>query len=464
MTTVTYLTGTELDPVIPAKAGIQNRPRTNNQKLGSNHQPRATYHSIVPNMKKALNPILRGAQLLFAVLLIVFATAKLLLLSVWRDNPGMELFLCRHLLICDTDRLRERAQTKLKEGEPEKVASAILDLQEAVRRDPASANSWCELGEALLESGQLDEAKAAMNRAVELAPKTPPVLLRDFNLLVRLQEIREALPLAARILALVPDYDDYLFGSFTRWGMPIAEVLELGLPTDVRGVHAYARFLARSQDAERLDPLWTWMSSRFPPDRKLVYSYLQFLINKRRFDDAKEATISYLGRRREDVSGANLISNAEFSSDLEGNPLDWQIREVYGGQAKLVRGGEKSGRVLRIEFDGKENVNFSHVSQTLLAEPGRYEFSAHVKTENLTTDQGVSFRFTDQEDSKRFDTSTIQSTGSSDWHVLKQTLTLPEGSRLIQIQLVRKPTIKFDNKISGVFEVTRLVLQKSESR
>ena len=66
----------------------------------------------------------------------------------------------------------------------------------------------------------------------------------------------------------------------------------------MRAVHSYARFLARSQDAERLDPLWTWMSSRFPPDRKLVYSYLQFLIDKRRFDEAKQATISYLGRRR----------------------------------------------------------------------------------------------------------------------------------------------------------------------
>jgi len=414
-------------------------------------------------MKSALNPLLRSVQLLFAVLLIFFAVARLLLLTVWRDNPQMELFLCRHLLICDTDRLRERAQTKLEDREPDKVASAILALQEAVRRDPASAYRWCELGEALLEGGQPDQAKAAMSRAVELGPKAPPVLLRDFNLLLRLQQVQQALPLAARVLALVPDYDDYLFGSFTRWGMPISDVLELGLPHDLRAVHAYARFLARAQDAERLDPLWTWMSSRFPPDRKLVYSYLEFLINQRRFDDAKQTTIAHLGRRREDLAGENLIYNSDFEFDLEGNPLDWQIREVSGAQVRFVRGGNNSGRVLRIEFDGKENVNFAHVSQTLIAEPGQYEFSAHVKTENLTTDQGVSFRFTDLEDSKRLDAGTIQSTGSSDWHVLQQALTVPEGSRLIQIQLVRKPTIKFDNKISGVFETTRLVLQKSES-
>lgn len=414
-------------------------------------------------MKSALNPLLRGVQLLFAVLLIFFAVARLLLLTVWRDNPQMELFLCRHLLICDTDRLRERAQTKLEEGEAEKVASAIRDLQEAVRRDPASAYRWCELAEALLEAEQPQQAHLAMSRAVELAPKTPPILLRNFNLLVRLEKTREALPVASRILALVPDYDGYLFGSFARWGMPISDVLELGLPQDPRAVHAYARFLARSQDANRLDPLWAWMSTRFPPDRKLVYSYLEFLIKERRFDDAKQATVSHLGRRREDVSGANLIYNAEFSSDLEGNPLDWQIREVSGAQVRFVRGGDNSGRVLLIEFDGKENVNFAHVSQTLIAEPGQYEFSAHVKTENLTTDQGVSFRITDLEDSKRFDAWTHQNTGSADWHVVRQTLTVPEGSRLVQIQLVRQPTIKFDNKISGSFETTRLVLQKSQS-
>ena len=414
-------------------------------------------------MKKALNPILRGAQLLFAVLLIVFATAKLLLLSVWRDNSEMELFLCHHLLICDTDRLREKAQAKLEEGQPEKVSSAILDFQEAVRRDPASAYRWCDLGEAMLEGGQPYQAKAAMNRAVELGPKTPPVLLRNFNLLVRLQETREALPLAARILALVPDYDDYLFGSFTRWKMPVADVLELGLPRDRRAVHAYARFLASSQDAERLDPLWRWLCSVFPPDRKLVYRYLQFLIDKRRFDDAKQTTISHLGRRQEDLSGSNLIYNSDFELDLEGNPLDWQIREVNGAQVRFVRGGENSGRVLRIEFEGTENVNFAHVSQTMIVEPGQYEFSAHVKTENLTTDQGVSFRFTDVDDSKRLDAGTPQATGSSGWHVLQHSLTMPAASRLVQIQLVRKPTIKFDNKISGVFETTRLVLRKSES-
>jgi hypothetical protein len=149
--------------------------------------------------------------------------------------------------------------------------------------------------------------------------------------------------------------------------------------------------------------------------------------------------------------------------DLEGNPLDWRIREVNGAQVRFVRGGENSGRVLRIEFEGTENVNFAHVSQTMIVEPGQYEFSAHVKTENLTTDQGVSFRFTDVEDSKRLDAWTPQTTGSSGWHVLQYFLTIPAGSRLVQIQLVRKPTIKFDNKISGVFETTRLVLRKSES-
>jgi hypothetical protein len=414
-------------------------------------------------MKNALNPFIRSVPLLFGILLFLLAVARLLLATVWRDNAQMELLLCRNLLICDTDRLLERAREKLLEGGQQQVASAIRDFQEAVRRDPASAYRWCELAEALLEAEQPQQAQVAMNRAVELGPKTPPILLRRFNLLVRLEKTREALPVAARILALVPDYDDHLFGSFTRWGMPMSDVLELGLPHDPRAVHAYARFLARSQDAERLDPFWTWMSSRFPPDRKLVYSYLEFLIKQRRFDEAKQTMISQLGRRPEDVSGANLIYNAEFSSDLEGNPLDWQIREASGAQVRFVKGGENSGRLLRIEFNGKENVNFTHVNQTLIVEPGQYQFSAHVKTENLTTDQGVSFRFTDLEDPKRLDAWTAQSTGSSGWHVLQQALTVPEGSRLVQIQLVRKPTIKFDNRISGVFEVTRLVLHKSES-
>jgi hypothetical protein len=106
--------------------------------------PESVIHIPLELMKNALNPFIRSVPLLFGILLFLLAVARLLLATVWRDNAQMELLLCRNLLICDTDRLLERAREKLLEGGQQQVASAIRDFQEAVRRDPASAYRWCE--------------------------------------------------------------------------------------------------------------------------------------------------------------------------------------------------------------------------------------------------------------------------------------------------------------------------------
>ena len=116
--------------------------------------------------------------------------------------------------------MKERKRNLRKESRT-KWLPPLLTLRKPCDAIPLPRIAGVNLARLLLEGGQPHQAKAAMNRAVELGAKAPAVLLRNFNLLVRLQEIRQALPLAARILALVPDYDDYLFGSFSRWKMPI---------------------------------------------------------------------------------------------------------------------------------------------------------------------------------------------------------------------------------------------------
>jgi hypothetical protein len=51
------------------------------------------------------------------------------------------------------------------------VARAVEDLKAAVLLDPASTTGYNSLGLALCEQGNHEEALAAMNKAVETAPK-----------------------------------------------------------------------------------------------------------------------------------------------------------------------------------------------------------------------------------------------------------------------------------------------------
>jgi hypothetical protein len=104
---------------------------------------------------------------------------------------------------------------------------------------------------------------------------------------------------------------------------------------------------------------------------------------------------------------------------------------------------------LRIRFEGKENLSYSHISQMAVVKPGGYLFRAQVRTEEITTDEGVGFRISDAEDSARLDIRTENLVGTSGWRKVEGRVLVPEQTRAILVQMVRQPSGKFDNRISG---------------
>jgi hypothetical protein len=119
---------------------------------------------------------------------------------------------------------------------------------------------------------------------------------------------------------------------------------------------------------------------------------------------------------------------------------------------------------LRIDFRGKENLNYSHVSQTVCVRPGPLRFQAYVRTEGITTDQGVGFRVFDPESPARLDARTAQLSGDSDWRPLELAFVVPPETRLLVVQVRRLPSLKFDNKIAGTAWVDDAVLNLAAGR
>ena len=108
---------------------------------------------------------------------------------------------------------------------------------------------------------------------------------------------------------------------------------------------------------------------------------------------------------------------------------------------------------LRLHFDGEENTQFTHVSQKLVVVPGKHVFRAQVRTEGLTTDQGVYFRIFDAENAARLDVQTEQVMEATDWTAFEKAFVVPPGTHLLEIQIVRVSSWKFDNKIAGTLWV-----------
>jgi len=68
------------------------------------------------------------------------------------------------------------------------LPAAIGRFRETVSDDSLSPYRWCDLGEAFLLSGDRGQAEYCIQRALELDPKGPPILLRAANLYLELGE------------------------------------------------------------------------------------------------------------------------------------------------------------------------------------------------------------------------------------------------------------------------------------
>ena len=147
---------------------------------------------------------MRRLPLLFGCILVFFASARILLEKKLGNDPRLERTLCRYLLLCSDERLLEKAEEQLTQGGAESLEQAVANLQEALRRNPASADRWCDLGEALLKSGQTEKARTCFSRALELGGESIQIHWRAGEFYFRVNENKAALRCMSRILAHDP--------------------------------------------------------------------------------------------------------------------------------------------------------------------------------------------------------------------------------------------------------------------
>jgi hypothetical protein len=354
---------------------------------------------------------------------------------------------------------REATELVAREG-PQSLARAEELLREAVRRDPSSAYRWAALGEHALASERADTARLCMTRAAELGPNIPPILIRAANFHFAVNEPGAAMQYGRRILALIPDYDAVVFALYARMDIPVEKVLASGIPPAKRAGAAYFRNLLGRAPAGECDLGWRWLAAREWTDDKLASEYVDQLLARRNYAGAVRTWAGYLGQRRGDYPDRNRLYNGGFEAEFTPAALDWKQRPADGATAARASGVAHTGTsCLRVDFLGQTNVAFDHVSQSAVVEPGLYRFRAFVKTDDITTDQGVRFRIADAVSAERLEVITEGFTLGRDWTQVERVVRVPAATRLVTVQVVRQPSMKFDNKIRGTAWVDDVSLE-----
>lgn len=339
-------------------------------------------------------------------------------------------------------------------------ASAGTAPAEALRTDPANPYKWCDLAEALAASGQREKAEYAVSRAVRLGGSLPPILMRAANVRFRNGETEAALTNTSRILQLGAEYDEIVFSYYRRLGVPAPLVLKRGLPGDERARHSYFRHLLGWGAPEDTALTWSALAEDSRNTDELAGAYVHYLLQRRMYDRAVKVWAEQLGDRRRDYPDPNRLFNGSFEMEPTGTALDWQIIETEGASATRVPESFSGDHALKLQFFGTHNIGYRHMGQTACLRPGNYRFRAFVRTQGLSTDQGVYFRIFDPDHPGQLDIRTARLSGTNDWTPLEATFSAGSQTPQVRVQLRRDESMKIDSRISGSAWIDAVTLSR----
>ena len=402
---------------------------------------------------------MKALTFILGLVLAADGAAGILSETLGQNNLEVNRVLCRFFAGANAP-LELQARQELAGVGEQDAHAAIALFRELLQRDSQNPYRWAELGEAFLEAGQKEEARECYGQVLALAPQSAPFLLRVANFYFQIGENNQALPITAHILTLIPDYDSIIFSEYIRLVDHPEEVLLYGLPEDRRAVKSWLEYLMQAGRLDDAQRTWDWVAQRGFDDDSTAGEYAGFLVQQGHPDSAVSAWAEHLGARAGDYRKSNDLFNGDFEFKVNPSPFDWNLGHAQGVEVARDCSTAQSGNCsLRISFAGTQNLDFADASQLAFVQSGPYHFHASIRTEGLTTDQGIRFRIYDAELRARLDVITGQFKATMPWSPVEQDLTVPPQTKLLRVQVIRQPSMKFDNKIMGTAWIDEMRLE-----
>lgn len=395
---------------------------------------------------------------LLSVFLTAASAAYLLVSQQIAVNPDRAEQYCS-LYLCDDDLVANRGNDGLIKGSPESLRSARQILADILIRDPAHPQRWADLCSAFEQSGSLDKARDCIDRALQLGSVSSDILLAAGNFFLSHDKKEEGLRCLSRILDLTTERDDQVFSYFTARDVPVENVLEDGLPSGKRTPQSYLRYLVRRQDLPAARKVWQSITARKFADPLMTADYTTYLVAQSRWEEAADAWASQMTPPPAGYRHTEFVYNGAFKTQPLLAPFDWNIAPADHAEVSRERDAGKWS--LRIRFDGEANIDFSHIAQKTVLRPGAYRFQASVRTEEVTTDQGICFVITGTQQPHPILLEVEAPRGTSASHTVSGAFVAPAATGPVDIRVVRRPSWRFDNKVKGTVWIDRVSLLRT---
>lgn len=387
-----------------------------------------------------------NSPFVLGALLVAYAGAWLIFVSLFPADAKAERLFCR-FGVCDSQAALTVEQFLHRVNSAGMLPTA--ELIEFLRRDPAAPYRWSDLAEAMEREGRTGMARYCFSTALLYGPNQSFILVKAALFHLSQGENRKGLELMSRALEAGPIYDWMGIGTYLDHEIAVDDVLRYGL-RDRRSYQAYLSFLISRKKMPDAQTAWDYIVSHSYSDGPLANQYVEFLVLNKNFDAATRAWAAYVDQRDKDYLKSNFIFNGGFEFDPVESRFDWKFGPSPGAKIDFNGDAPYSGtRSLRIQFDGTQNVVDAGLHNTVFLRPGRYRFQAYVRTQELSTDEGLSFQLSDPAAPSRLGFKTTPALGSSGWKPVEHTFEVPPGTGLLELRLVRRPSLRLVNLLHG---------------
>jgi Tfp pilus assembly protein PilF len=336
-------------------------------------------------------------------------------------------------------------------------AKAEESYKKAIALNPLATDAWMDLGTAYELDGKPDEARAAYQQAKKSYPTSADVSWRYGNFLLRQGDQAQAYPELRRAIEGDPHRAAAAFSRAYRSNPDINDLLERLLPAR-QGVYVDVIWdaLADKQLAVA-KTVWARLLTLHPHlEMRDVDHFASELLAAGEYSEARTvwdqgtATMNFPPLLRPQSS---LVWDPSFESGITGPSFSWHYKPIDQGVSIGLDKTEKlsGSQSLRLSFDGKHDPNLDAACILAIVQPSTtYHFSGWIKTNGITTDQGVGFRLRslDESGGTAF-TTTNKIVGTNSWGLIDQTWTTGPKARRATICVIRDASENPEVRISG---------------
>ncbi len=348
--------------------------------------------------------------------------------------------------------------------QPQKAVEAYL---RAASMNPLDPDNWEGLATAYLQLREPAKSEQALRAATAALPHSPEVAWHLANFLLLEGRSMEALPFLRRAATYAPEMRAAVFDLGWKILTDPDSILRELVPPGPEARTEYLRFLLARKKLQEADAVWQELrQQRSKPVLALGYYYVEALALAGQGAEAARLWGQMLadGGRTGAKPEGELLTNGDFEAELVNAGLDWRVLNGGGYEVAVDNFAFQHGsRSLRVVFDGSANLDFAAVWQFVPVEPGqRYQFRGYLKTENITTDNGLSFYLSSiaAPPGESLALSTPNRIGTEPWLPEQLEFRTGPNTRVVAVALRRPKSQKFNNLIRGRVWIDNLSVQK----